>query len=160
MKRTGWLVGIASVLMLSSVASAQINGPVPAPFSHHVWSVPGVINNGSFGAFIACTNAGSSTATVGVEVFGAAGGVALNNAGATAISTASGATVLFGTSTAVSFSVDANLAPGPVAKGSARVLSTTSKGILCSAFLADPAGQPPVAMTNLTIVKRTSQRGQ
>jgi hypothetical protein len=50
--------------------------------------------------------------------------------------------------------VDGNLAVG---KGSARILAT-SKKIVCTAFLADPSGTPPVSMGSLTIIAKTKQK--
>lgn len=35
----------------------------------------------------------------------------------------------------------------------------TSKQFLCSAFLADPAGNPPSFMVQLNIVKKAKQKG-
>ena len=70
------------------------------------------------------TNAGASSATVGVEVFGPAGGAPLNNAATTAISLATGATVMFATQGAAGLSIDANLATGTVYKGSARIVAS------------------------------------
>lgn len=142
MKRIGWLVGIASTLLFSSYAQAQINTAAPAGYAH-VWSIPGVVNNLGVGTYFACTNAGANSATIGVQVFGPAGGASINNFNLTAISVASGATVLFGTSSAIGLSVDGNLAVGAVTKGSARIVATTSRGILCSAFLADLGSAPP-----------------
>jgi hypothetical protein len=83
---------------------------------------------------------------VGGEVFGTAGGAALNDASATALTVVAGGSVLFGTQLFGGFSPDSNLAPGRF-QGSARVLTTASSKastqILCSAFLADSLNTPP-----------------
>ena len=131
--------------------------------SVHAWTVPGVINSNGLGTFFACTNALSSSATIGVEVFGAAGGAALNDASATSLTLMPGATALFGTSLAAGLPVSSDLQTGFVFNGSARVLTTTSvkasQGILCSAFVADAVNAPPTSMTSLTVVRRATQQG-
>ena len=138
-------------------ALAQINSPPPAGFAH-VWSIPGALHYAGLATFVACTNGATANATVGVQVFGPTG-TSLNDPTATQIVTAPGATVLFGTSNAAALAVDSNLATGQFSKGSARVLASTSKGILCSAWLADVGGIPPISTTSLTIVKKTAQKG-
>lgn len=97
--------------------------------------------------------------TLGVEVFGPTGGASLNDADATSVVVAPGGTVLFGTGTANGLAVDSNLALNIVTKGSARVVATRSRGVLCSAFLADVFGGSPVSMTSLPVVKKTTQQG-
>ncbi len=116
------------------------------------------MNNGLATVF-ACTNAGDTTVTIAVEVFGPAGGTGLNNPATTALSMASGATVMFATQATAGLSLDYNLGLGIISKGSARVLATEKKGIICSAFLADPASPPPAVMVSLSIVVKTKQRG-
>jgi hypothetical protein len=154
-------LSIAAALVLTFSAPVRagiVDSPIPAPFTQHIFSVSGVINNVNLAAYISCTNADTQAVTVGVEVFGPAGGASLNVAASTAISVAAGATVLFGTTTSSWATVDANLATGPVSKGSARILAT-SKKLVCSAFLVDPSGQPPVSIANLTIVAKVKQKG-
>ncbi len=154
-------LSIAAALVLTFSAPVRagiVDSPIPAPFTKHVYSVPGVINTGALATFFSCTNVDSASATVGVEVFGPAGGASINNAATTAISVAPGATVIFGTSNALGISVDANLNVGFVSKGSARILATSTK-LLCTAFLADPGSAPPISMVSLTIVGKTKQKG-
>ena len=99
---------------------------------------------------------------IGVELFGLAGGAALNDASATSLEVASGGTVLFATRLVFGFSFDVNLATG-VSKGSARVLVTTSlksvERILCDAFVIENANDPPVVMRDLKVIRRTAQQG-
>lgn len=116
------------------------------------------MNTGTFATYFSCTNADAASVTVGVVVFGPAGGSPLNTFATTALSLAPGATTLFGTNTSNWVTVDANLAPSTVSKGSARILAT-SKKIICTAFLADPVGNPSFVITSLTIVAKTKQRG-
>ena len=83
MKRFGLSIAAASVLLLTSHAQAQINSAPPAGLLH-VWSIPGAIQKNSLARFVACTNAGTANATVGVEVFGPTG-TSLNNPTATQV---------------------------------------------------------------------------
>ncbi len=141
-----------------ATAQAQINSKPPTGYKH-LWSVPGVVNTAALRTFFACTNTNTVAATVGVEVFNAAG-ASVNNPTATAVSVPAGGTVLIGTALAGGLSVDALLRPGNVTKGAARTLSTTSGGIMCSAFLADITSIPPGSFGNLTIVKKLAQKGE
>lgn len=122
-----------------------------------MYAVPGGLNTGALGTFLACTNADTSSATIGVEVFGPAGGGALNNAALTAISVAPGATVLFGTGGAAGISIDSSIGPGLVSKGSARIRATSTR-ILCTAFAADKGNDPPISSWQLIIVAKTKQK--
>jgi hypothetical protein len=147
---------VALALLASSLGRAYAgigNSPIPAPFTQHVFSVAGVISNDSFSAYFSCTNAGSQSVTVGIELFGPAGGAPINTAATTAISLAPGATAIFGTTSSASFIVDGILGTGTVTKGSARILAT-SKKLICAAFLADPDSVPPVSTVSLAIVPK------
>ena len=158
---TGALTAVLAVAV-ATAAQAQINSPPPAlqgQPSFHLWSVPGVISVGGLETFFACTNTTDDAIRVGVEVFGFAGGGAVNDASATSLNVAAGGTVLFGTGTAAGLSVSGTLGVG-LSKGSARVLATAKSGIICSAFLADDGDAPPTSMTALTVVKKTKQKGQ
>ena len=158
-------LGFAVALLFATSARAQISAPptLQGQPSVHVWTVPGVINNGGLGTFFTCTNTLGSTVTVGVEVFGPAGEAALDDASATSLSVAPGATVMFGTTQPGSFVADGNLAPGFVTKRSARVLATTSSKaspqILCTALLADSISSVPTVMTTLPVIRKTTQQG-
>lgn len=94
---------------------------------------------------------------VGVELFSPAGGAAVNDPVASSLSVAPGATVMFGTATAVGISISSDLAGGPGSKGSARILAT-SKKLACTAFIADRLNAPPTSMTYLTIIAKTKQK--
>jgi hypothetical protein len=119
--------------------------------------VPGVVSTAGLGTVFTCTNGLNSTVLVGVEVFGPAGGAALNDASATSLAVDPGETVVFSTSAMNAFEVDSNLVRG-VTKGVARVLTTTSfkasQSILCSAILAESANHPPTVMTTLPVIRR------
>jgi hypothetical protein len=155
----GLVVGAA---LLARPAQAQINSSPPqlmGQTSFHIYSVPGVMNVGPVGTFLACTNTTSANIRVGVEIFGAAGGAAINDPSATSLDISPGGTRLFGTTATNWVSVDSSLGAGFVSKGSARILATASKGIICSAFLANPDQVPPTSMADLTIVAKTKQKG-
>ena len=149
---TRTLVALALLASALSPAYAGIgNSPIPAPFTQHVFSVAGVISNDSFSAYFSCTNSGSQSVTVGVEVFGPSGGASINTAATTAIRLAPGATAIFGTTSSASFIVDGILGTGTVISGSARILAT-SKKLICGAFLADSTSVRPVSTVSLAIV--------
>jgi hypothetical protein len=97
---------------------------------------------------------------VGVEAFGPLGGGPLNKADTTSFNLVSGGTVIFVTDTAFGLEADVNLGLaklGTVAKGSARILST-SKKLVCTAFLLDNSASAPVSMTYLIIVAKAQQK--
>jgi hypothetical protein len=150
------LVAAALTLAVAAPASAAV---VLAP----LFTVPGLINHGTLATYFACTNADTVAATVGVEVFDQ-GGIQLTNESSNATSLAPHATILFGTQTSLALVIDCELgatcasAPGDVTKGSAIIL-TSSKKIVCTAFVADSNGSPPASMTNLTIVRKGKQKG-
>lgn len=143
--------------VLATPANAGVvDSPLPAPFTQHIFTVPGYVDMGFLAAFLTCTNLDAVAVTVGVEVFGASGGAAVNNPVATSLSVAPGATVTFG-SAAVGISIDSDLAAGFVSKGSARVLAT-SKKLTCTAFVADTRNAPPTSAWQLTIIAKTKQK--
>jgi hypothetical protein len=143
-------------------APAQINSPPPALMgqpSYHLYSVPGVIASAGLRTFFACTNTTSANIRVGVELFFGVGGPAANDPSATSLDLPPGTTHIFGTSSAVGISVDSVLGFLD-SGGSARIVATESKGIICTAFLADDANAPPASMADLKVVKKTKQRGE
>jgi hypothetical protein len=161
------LVGIALSCLFSSPAFAGIvDTPlptlVPGETTLHVYSVSGVGGGGGgiFGTYFSCTSTDTATIQVGVEVFGNLGGGPANDVVATSLSVAPGQTVLFaaGGGAAGIINVQSNLGDGGVVLGSARILST-SKKLVCTAFLADRLNVPP-SMVYLTIVAKTKQKGQ
>lgn len=151
----------ALIVVLSAAPSLAgiFDSPIPAPFTQHLYSVPGVINDGASNltTLFSCTSTSTSPQTVGVEVFPAAGGGPLNNAATTALTVAPGATVTFATLGVPSLYVDQSFGL-PSMKGSARILST-SKSLICSALLADSANFSPTSMSSLTVTKKTKQKG-
>jgi hypothetical protein len=79
--------------LVTQARAGVVDTPLPAPFTRHVFTVPGVINSGGIGAFFSCTNLDAVNVTIGVEIFGSAGGAAINDAAGTSLSVLPGATV-------------------------------------------------------------------
>src|SRR5437870_12600169 len=106
MKNIRGAVGLVAVALLAArLAQAGIaDSPLPVlsagATTVHLYSVPGIIRAGSLGSFFSCTSTDTATVQVGVEVFGPAGGGPLNDAAATSLGVAPGATVMFGSSAA------------------------------------------------------------
>lgn len=151
------LVPVLWLALTGPAVAGVVDSPIPAPFTQHVFTVPGVIRNGSSGTFFSCTNLDLVNVTIGVEVFSALGGAAVNDAAATSLSVQPGGTRIFGTITPVGYSIDSNLAAGSLSKGSARILAT-SKKITCTAWVADVANDPPTSSFQLTIIAKTKQK--
>lgn len=147
----------AVVLCLAApVGAGVVDSPLPAPFTDHVFTVPGLVDIGGLEAFFSCTNLDAVPVTIGVELFAFNGGLG-NDAAATSLAVAPGATVLFGTSSSTYMAVDSLISSLPSSKNSARILAT-SKKIGCTAFLADPANGPPTSGWPLTIIAKTKQK--
>jgi hypothetical protein len=157
------LVPTLAAALLATGAHAQFFYSPPPPLmgqpSFHLYSVPGVISDvGAIGTFFACSNTTDSSIRVGVEVFGPPGGSASNDPSGSSLELGPGVSVIFVTQPAAGFNVNSILGSSG-SKGLARILATKSKGIICSAFLADRLNSPPTSMADLTIVKKTKQKG-
>jgi hypothetical protein len=149
---------VAALVFATAPAFAGIaDSPIPAPFTNHIFSVPGVINAGGLSTYFACTSTSTSAIQVGIELFSAAGGAPLNSAAATAVTLSSRATVLIGTNASTGLLVDQNLSAPAITKASARVLAT-SKSLTCTAFVADNTTAPPLVAWQLTIIAKTKQK--
>ncbi|MEO6027283.1 MAG: hypothetical protein ABIR79_10500 [Candidatus Binatia bacterium] len=142
MRSTLAAVVTALTLATGPAMAGIVDTPVPAG-TKFLYSVPGVMNTPTgFGTFFACTNADKKDATIGVEVFGAAGGAPLNVLATTSVSVAVGATVMIGTRDAAGggFVLDQNLdLATTLTRGSARILASSTK-FLCTAFVVDAVG--------------------
>jgi hypothetical protein len=155
------VAALSLTLTLSRATHAGIaDSPLPVlttgATTVHLYSVPGVIANGALDTYFSCTSTDTATMQVGIELFGPAGGSPGNDAAATSLSVAPGATVIFGTGAAAGISISSNLG-GFMSKGSARILAT-SKKLACTAFVADPGNAPPTSGWQLTIIKKTTQK--
>lgn len=143
------------------LAQAQINSPPPPLMgerSYHLYSVPFLRTPNSMRFYLVCTNTSSAAIRVGVEGFSAIGGLAANDPSAASVSVAAGGTVTFG-SNAVWLTPDSDPGLGGLLRGSARVLATKPRGVICTAFLADAINDPPTSMVQLVMVKKTTQKG-
>jgi hypothetical protein len=138
-----------------AMAGGVVDSPLPAPFTKHVFTVPGIPRISNLEAFFSCTNLDDAPVTIGVELYSAAPNL-LNDAAATSITVGSGATVVFGTSSAVNQSVDAVIGSAS-SRFSARILATSTK-IGCNSFLSEVASGTPTSGWPLTIIKGTKQK--
>ncbi len=162
MFRAAAVATIILTLLVAPAARAGIaDSPLPVLVAGQttlfLYSVPGVVHGGGLGTFFSCTSTDTSPMQVGVEVFGFAGGAAVNDAAATSLTVAPGATVKFGTGLAAGFTVNSDLGEGGASNGSARILST-SKKLICTVFIADAASAPPTSMVQLTIIAKLKQK--
>lgn len=155
---------LAAVLTFAATPAAAGIADSPLPVidppngkTIHLYSVPGVINNNGLATHFSCTSTASAPIVVGIEVFSPLGGPPNNNAFATALTLNPGVTVTFATGVGATISVNANLAAGIISKGSARILST-SKSLVCTAFVADIGNNPPATSWQLTIIAKTKQK--
>lgn len=151
--RLGFVVGVGALAaVLAGPAQGQLVG------LKHLWTVPGAKHNSVIETFITCTNANSSNETIGVELYDAVGAFV----DSASLTVAPGATVTFGSGAgSFSFPTDANFNTGLaiVIKGHVRVMSSATKSILCSAYLADTGGPLPTLAVSLTVAKKTKQKG-
>ncbi|MEO6027666.1 MAG: hypothetical protein ABIR79_12435 [Candidatus Binatia bacterium] len=150
----------ALALAISCPAPARasildIPPPLKGQKSLRLFTVPGVVTAGGLGTFFSCTNRSSSPATISVELYVEDGGAACNDASAVAVTAAPGATVMFATQNTAdsSFfsSVPLSTPPAYLALGSASILST-SKSVVCNAFIADVYNSPPLSMATLKAI--------
>ncbi len=142
----------------AGIADSPLPVLIPGETTIHLYSVPGVIRAIGLATFFSCTSTDTATMQVGVEVFLSGGGAPANDAVATSLSVAPGATVTFG-SVAAGISISSDLAVGSISKGSARILATSRK-LACTAFVADQGNAPPTSSWQLTIIKKTKQKGE
>ena len=141
------LVAALLTLALAAPTQAQLVGKP-------LFRVPGVVNYQSLGTVISCTNTDDVAATFTVEIY--------NNTG-TMVATGTSGTLGFQHTTSLSSraitAIDTvNLAaPATVARGSAKIFST-SKSLMCSAYLVDSVDSPPASMASLQVVPGTKQK--
>ena len=152
---------VLSLVLATRAFAGVVDSPLPVlsagQTTYHLFTVPGAISGGGLATFFSCTSLDTATMQVGVELFASPGGAPSNDAAATSLSVAQGATVMFGTSAAAGLSISSSLGGGSMSKGSARILAT-SKKLACTAFLADVSNAPPTSMTYLTIIAKTKQK--
>jgi hypothetical protein len=148
---------VAATPALAGIADSPLPVLVVGEKTFHVYSVPGVQQNGALGTFFSCTSTDTATMQVSVEGFGSAGGGPITDAVANSLAVAPGATVTFATQSAVGIGVDSII--GFIsARGSARILAT-SKKLACTAFVADRGNDPATTSWQLNIIKKKTQKG-
>jgi len=165
MYRTLWGLGLAALFLeCAALAHAGIaDSRIPAPFTQNLYSVPGVINAEGLATYFMCTSTASSNITVGVEVFDASGGSPLDDASASGLSVAPGATVIFTTGDSADAQLGAQILPDAAlgiptpTKGSARILST-SRALVCTAFVSDSVNVPTKITWQLPVILKTKQK--
>lgn len=172
MSRSTLMAVVVSItLVLGAGAHAGIaDWPLPVLAAGkptlHLYSVAGVGGGGYLlGAYFMCTSTDAAPMQVGVEVFAAGGGCSsppgcapINDGVASSLTVDPGATVTFGTASAAGLIIHSDLAALIGTPGSARILST-SKKLICTAFLADRLSAPPTSMVHLDVVSKLKQKG-
>ena len=130
-----------------------------------LYYVPGVIKNNGMETEFVCTSLENSgdTARIAVEVFAADGSGPLNDVTEATADGASdingGGTITIATGSTAGIHEDVKmLGVANVSNGSARILST-SKRIMCTAFVAEELGAPPISMVALKVMSRKRQNG-
>jgi hypothetical protein len=157
------VAAMLAVLAAPKARAGIADSPLPiltaGKTTFHLYSVPGVIAAfAGLGTYFACTSTDTATIRVGVELFSAQGGTPANDAAATSLSVAAGATVIFATNGAAGILADSSLSGGSFSKGSARVLATSRK-LACTAFVADANNLPPATSWHLNVIKKNTQTG-
>jgi hypothetical protein len=152
--------------MMATSANAQINSPPPTlqgQPSVHLYTVPGAMMISAIATVFPCSNTSNAPIRVGVELFHDSGGPAFNDASSSSYEIPPGGARLFTTfPTITAFTLLGRSNVNTFSTGfggSARILATSSSGIICSAFLVDAAEIQPPSMVALTIVKKTKQKG-
>ena len=107
------------------------------------------------GTIFGCTSTDTAPMQIGIDVSGSLGGGPCDAVG-TSFTVAPGATVTLDTLATVWIAV-ADV--GHCFDGSARILATSRK-LACAAYIADLGNAPPTSMTYLTIIKKTTQKGE
>jgi hypothetical protein len=147
---------LAAAPTFAGIADSPLPVLLPGATTLHLYSVPGVIHVPGLRTFFSCTSTDTAAMQVGVEVFAGLGGAPANDATATSLNVAPGATVIFGTGSAVWISINSNVGGGS-SRNSARILAT-SKKLACTAFVADDGNTPPTSAWQLTIIAKTKQK--
>jgi hypothetical protein len=153
---------LAATPTLAGIADSPLPVLVAGKKTYHLYSVPGVLSfiGANLATYFACTSTDTATMQVGVEVFDSNAYLS-NDAAATSFSLTPGHSVLLGTNASFGTLFDVNLNTADIFgyTGSARILAT-SKKLICTAFLADHSADPPTSMVYLTVIKKTTQRGE
>ncbi len=158
MKKLVLLTGLALAISCPAPVRASILDAPPllqGQKSSRLFTVPGVMTAGGLGTFFSCTNLASTPAVISVELYVEDGLAACNDANAVSVTANPGATVSFATQntadSSFASSVPLSTPPQYLALGSASILST-SKSVVCNAFIADVYNSPPLSMAPLKML--------
>jgi hypothetical protein len=164
MRKLALLAGLVLAIASPALVRASIFDPPPAlkgQKSVRLFTVPGVMTAGGLGTFFSCTNLSTTPAAISVELYVEDGLSACNDASAVAVTAQPGATVSFTTQNTADSSFLSSVAlstpPQYLALGSASILST-SKSVVCTAFIADVYNSPPMSMMDLKLMAK-KQKG-
>ena len=157
---------LGALVLFGTIASPAIAGIADSPLpvllagnsTFHLYSVPGVRSSLGLGTYFDCTSTNTAPVQIGVEISYDTGGPPANDAAATSVSVAAGQTVTFGTRTPVGLDINVDLGVALLGTGSARIVAT-AKNLVCTAFVADYFNLPLLTTWQLTIVKKTKQKG-
>lgn len=145
--RFAGLIAFALLSVIVDQARAQ-----PQPL---VFSVPGLINAGNLGTYVLCSSTDAATQIVSMEVFETSGA----SAGFGVFGLAAKASVMFGTRLANGVSLNVVVGNNATITVGLAEIGSTSKNLICSAFVADAVGTTPDSMATLTVTKKDKQKG-
>ena len=124
-----------------------------------VYTVPGVINNGTLATVFQCTNvATSGTASLGVDVFRSDGSLA---GSVFTVPIAPGETKLISTQPVGGVTVDVVIGIGTAVYGAARITGSGTAAhnkLICSAYQISP-GATPAYLNALPVIAKKKQKG-
>jgi hypothetical protein len=165
MRKSILLAGLVLAIASPALVRASIFDAPPSlkgQKTSRLLTVPGVMTAGGLGTFFSCTNLSQAPAVISVELYVEDGLDACNDANAVSVTAPPGATVMFSTQNTAdsSFpsSVPLSTPPMYLRLGSASILST-SKSVVCTAFIADVYNSPPLSMATLRTMKKGKQAG-
>lgn len=163
MKKFILLVGFALAVSAPGLAHASIFDAPPALLgqkSLRLFTVPGVVTAAGLGTFFSCTNLSPSPVSIAIELYPADDVDACNPLSPVTIE--AGKTVSLHTQNTPNSSYlgSVQLPPSPIymTLGMASILST-SKKVVCSAFVADVYDSPPKTSTALSVYGKKGQIG-
>ncbi len=159
---------LAGMATTSTVMAASIADSVPllpgGVRARHLYTVPG-FSAGALAIVISCTSTektGGKDVTWAVQFYNAnPAGPDLKNdvtAGEGVVTAVPGRNMAVSNVAVAGFGVIA-VTGGGIGPGTARILST-SRNLICAAYLIDPTNSPPTSITALPILSRTRQKGQ
>ncbi|MBI3769133.1 MAG: hypothetical protein HY271_11675 [Deltaproteobacteria bacterium] len=147
--RRSFVAVVAALLGLTfSVPVAQAVGPTL------LFTVPGVVSVGDLGTFFLCTSTATTNQMVSVQFLDRTG----NPGGNGSFDLPPNNTVMFGTRNPAGLLVDVDMASPGIGKGSAQI-SSTSKKLICSAFIADSTNATLTFGTSLNVLAKQKQKG-